>query len=153
MRETGVELWQRGPRVGARPSPRLREEGEKQSAEKSNRLLVVALRRSLEGRPRNEFKASFIKKEKTSGYYTSRAIPSPPSQPTFKRGSQAFIRGRGVIVGQKTPPCLSSKIFNRSSESAVIVADGKSVSSRGGQTPTSPRQFVCFSHKANFLLS
>lgn len=67
MRETGVELWQRGPRVGARPSPRLREEGEKQS--------VVALRRFLEGRPRNEFKASFIKKEKTSGSYTSRPIP------------------------------------------------------------------------------
>lgn len=64
MRGTGVELWQRGPRVGARPSPRLREEGEKQSAEKSNRLLVVALRRFLEGRPRNEFKASFIKKRK-----------------------------------------------------------------------------------------
>lgn len=149
MRETGVELWQRGPRVGARPSPRLREEGEKQS--------VVALRRFLEGRPRNEFKASSIKKEKLQATKRADRFPfckgSPPSQPTFKRGSQAFIRGRGLVVGQKTPPCLSSKIFNRSSESAVIVGDGKSVSSRGGQTPTSPRQFICFSHKANFLLS
>lgn len=79
MRETGVELWQRGLRVGARPSPRPREEGEKQSAEKSNRLLVVALRRFLEGRPRNEFKASFIKREKLQA--TTRADRRLSAQP------------------------------------------------------------------------
>lgn len=58
---------------------------------------------------------------------------SPPRRPTFKCGSQAFIQG----AGRKTRPCLLSEIFNRSSESVVIVGDGKSVSSHGGQNPTS----------------
>lgn len=112
----------------------------KTSAEKSYRILVVALLQFVRRRPKPEslhiqFKH---KKGQTSGSTLCRT--SPPSRPTFKCGAQAFIQG----AGRKTRLCLLSEIFNRSSESAVIVGDGKSVSSHGGQNPTSLASWFAF---------